>query len=132
MKLWVFSIKCHTENNNNKKKQFENKLVTILKDRINKEIKRVIESKEDQAVIGIKAKRDRDIRTIKTKNRDLESEELYYKSVSINKVWNNNHIEHESNGDRNKNLSIKDYINEVKPYFKDVIIDLQKSDTGRL
>lgn len=87
---------------NNKKKQFEIKLVTILKDRINKEIKRVIESKEDQAVIGIKAKRDRDIRTIKTKNRDLESEELYYKPVSINKVWNNNHIEHESNGDRNK------------------------------
>ena len=102
MKLWVFSIKCHTEKKIIKKKQFENKLVTILKDRINKEIKRVIESKEDQAVIGIKAKRDRDIRTIKTKNRDLESEELYYKPVSINKVWNNNHIEHESNGDRNK------------------------------
>lgn len=111
MKLWVFSIKRHSEKNNNKKKQFENKLVRILKDRINKEITRVIESKEDQMVIGIKARRDRDIRTIKTKiNRDLESEELYYKPVSINKVWNNNDIEHESNGDRNVTaIEIKTY-----------------------
>ena len=111
MKLWVFSIKRHSEKNNNKKKQFENKLVRILKDRINKEITRIIESKEDQTVIGIKAKRDRDIRTIKTKiNRDLESEELYYKPVSINKVWNNNDIEHESNGDRNVTaIEIKTY-----------------------
>ena len=43
--------------------------------------------------------------------------------------WNNNYIEYENNGDRNKNLSVKEYINEVKLYLRDIIIDLQKSDT---
>ena len=40
--------------------------------------------------------------------------------------WNNNYIEYESNGDRNKNLSLKEYLNKIKPYLRDLIIDLQK------
>ena len=28
-------------------------------------------------------------------------------------LWNNNYIEHESNGDRNKNLSVKEYLNKL-------------------
>ena len=38
--------------------------------------------------------------------------------------WNNNYIQYESNGDKNNNLSL----DEIKPYLKDIIIDLQSSD----
>ena len=43
--------------------------------------------------------------------------------------WNNNNnIEHESNDDRNKNLSVKEQLNEIKPYLRGIIINLQNSD----
>ena len=41
----------------------------------------------------------------------------------------NNYIENKSNGDRNKTLSIKKYFEEVKPYLKDIINNLNESDT---
>ena len=28
----------------------------------------------------------------------------------------------------NKNLSLQDYLNKIKPYLRDIIIDLQESD----
>ena len=37
-----------------------------------------------------------------------EEEKGYYKPVRENNLWSNNYIEYESNGDRNKTLSIKD------------------------
>ena len=43
-----------------------------------------------------------------------------------------NCIEYESNGERNKNLSVKEYLSEIKPYFRDIIINLQKSDTWKI
>ena len=46
--------------------------------------------------------------------------------------WNNNYIEYESNGDRNKNLSVKKYLNEIKPYLKDIITDFRKSGSWKI
>ena len=37
--------------------------------------------------------------------------------------------EYESNGDRNKTLSIEEYLNKIRQYIKDIIHDLVKSDT---
>ena len=37
-------------------------------------------------------------------------------------------MEYESSGDRNKNLSVKEYFDKFKTYLRDIII-LQKSDT---
>ena len=45
---------------------------------------------------------------------------------------NNNYIEYESNGDRNKNLSISDYLSEINIYLKFIIIILQKSATSKI
>ena len=45
---------------------------------------------------------------------------------------NNNHTEYESNGDRNKNLSLKEYLDKMKPYLRDIIIDLQESVTWKI
>ena len=62
-------------------------------------------------------------------NRDIrilvEQEEDYYKPKIVSSFWNNNYIDYESNGD--KNVSLDEYLNKIKPYLKDIIIDLQSS-----
>ena len=42
-----------------------------------------------------------------------------------------NYIEYEDSGDRNKKLSVKEYLNEIKHYLRDMITNLQKSDTWK-
>ena len=34
--------------------------------------------------------------------------------------------------DKNKNLSVNEYLNEIKPYLKDIITDFQKSGTWKI
>ena len=46
--------------------------------------------------------------------------------------WNNNYIEYESNGDSNKDLTLEKYLDKLKPYLRDIIIDLQNSDTWKI
>ena len=41
-------------------------------------------------------------------------------------------MEYESSADRNKNLSVKEYLNKIKLYLRDIIINHQKSDTWRI
>ena len=52
-----------------------------------------------------------------------------YKPVRVGNFWSNNYIEYESNGERNKTLSIKEY--HIKPYLKD-INNLKKSDSWKI
>ena len=44
----------------------------------------------------------------------------------------NNYFEYESNGDRNKILSIGEYLNNIRAYLKDFINHLKKSDTWKI
>ena len=53
----------------------------------------------------------------------------YYKPVRVNNFCSNNYIEYESNGDRNKMLSVEQYPNKIRPYLTDIINDLKKFDT---
>ena len=46
--------------------------------------------------------------------------------------WNNNYIEYESNGDKNRNLLLDEYLNKIIPYLRNIIIDLQNSDTWKI
>ena len=41
-------------------------------------------------------------------------------------------MEYEINVDRNKTLSIKEYLDEIKPYLKNIINNLNKSDTQKI
>ena len=61
-----------------------------------------------------------------------EDEENYYKPVRVSNSWSNNYIEYESNGDRNKTLSVGKYFNKIRPYLKDIINNLKKSDTWKI
>ena len=49
---------------------------------------------------------------------ELENQgEGYYKAVRAGNFWNSNYIEYGCNGDRNKTLSIEDYLNKIRPYL---------------
>ena len=41
-------------------------------------------------------------------------------------------MKYEINDDRDKDLSITEYLNEIKPFLKDIIVKLQKSDTWNI
>ena len=38
----------------------------------------------------------------------------------------------ESNGNRSKTLSLKEYLDKINPYLKDIIDNLNKSDTWKI
>ena len=69
-------------------------------------------------------------------NRDIrilvEQEEDYYKPKIVSSFWNNNYVEYESNGDKNNNLLLDEYLSKIKPYFRNIIIDLQSFDTWKI
>ena len=46
----------------------------------------------------------------------------YFIPIRVGSFWNNNCIEYESNGDKNKSLSVKDYLDKIKPFLRDIII----------
>ena len=45
---------------------------------------------------------------------------------------NDNYIEYEINGDKHRNLSLDEYLNKIESYLKNVIINLQISDTWKI
>ena len=59
-------------------------------------------------------------------------EEDFYEPVREGNFWSNNYIKYENNGDKDKNLSVIQYLNKLKPYLKDIINNLQKSGTRKV
>ena len=54
---------------------------------------------------------------------DLSVDEDYYKPIIAKSAFDGNYIQYESRGDKGKNLSIKKYLNMIKPYSSDIIND---------
>ena len=50
---------------------------------------------------------------------DWSIDEDYYKPIKSNDAINSNYIEYESKGDKNKTLSIKGYLNMIRPSLKE-------------
>ena len=55
----------------------------------------------------------------------------YYQPEGVGNFHSNNYIEYECNVDTNKTLSIRVYLNEIRPYLKDINI-LKKSETWKI
>ena len=59
--------------------------------------------------------------------RDLrafyESEEDYYEPQKTKGAFNDNYIEYESNGNKDKRLSIEEYLNMIRAYLSNIIDD---------
>ena len=66
---------------------------------------------------NIKYKGIRDVRNL----FDLSIDEDYYKPIKTNDSFNNNYIEYESKGDKDKTLSIKEYLDIIRPILSDII-----------
>ena len=45
----------------------------------------------------------------------------YYKPIKTKGAFNDNSIEYESKGDKNKNLSPEDYLDIIRPFLRDII-----------
>ena len=89
--------------------------------------KKEIREKKEINVRLIKDRVIRDIRTL----LEHEDDDDYFKPKRASNFWNNKYIEYESNGDRNNNFSLDEYLNKIQPYLRDIIIDLQNSDTWK-
>ena len=74
----------------------------------------------------------KDTRNIRNLFEYEEKEESYHKPVRTSIFSSNNYIEYESKGDRNKALSVEKNVNKVRPYLKDIINNLKKSDTWKI
>ena len=88
-----------TEKTKNKKKQSDDKIIKSIEDRTIRDIQNLFKQEED-----------------------------YYKPVRVGNVYINIYSEYGSNGDKNKTLSIREYIYEIKIYLKNIINNLKKYD----
>ena len=68
--------------------------------------------------------KDRIIRDIRTFFE--QQEEDYYEPKRVSNFWNNNYIEYESNGDKNRDLSLDEYLNNIKPYAASVELNYEE------
>ena len=108
---------------------------------INKDIRNLFRLKKERNYTAIKDIRnlfrlEKETKAIKNRIfRDIKNlfghreEENHYKPVRTSSFWSNNNIEYENNGDINKTLSVEEYLNEIRPYLKDIINNLKKSET---
>ena len=57
--------------------------------------------------------------------RDIENlfDENYYKPIKNKSAFNDNYIEHESKGDKDENLLLKEYLYINIPYLRDITND---------
>ena len=51
----------------------------------------------------------------------LNQEKDYYEPKKTVSVFSNNYIQYESMGDKGKNLSMKEYIDVIRPYLSEII-----------
>ena len=99
----------------------------VIKDRILIDFRNAFRlDKENKTIKGITI---RDMRNIFGNKKE---EENYYKLVRVSIFCRNNYIEYERSSDRNKTLSVKKCFNKIISYLKDIINNLNKSDTQKI
>ena len=54
---------------------------------------------------------------------NLSIGEDYYKTIIVNGAFNNNYIQYENKGDKDKILTVNKYLDMIRPYLVDVIND---------
>ena len=61
-----------------------------------------------------------------------KEKENYSRTVRVINFRGNNYVEYESNGDKNKAISVEECLNKIRPYLIDIINNLKKSDTWKI
>ena len=62
-----------------------------------------------------KGSKERILRDIKILFEYEKEEENYYESVRVSNFWSNNYIEYKGNNNKNKILSVEEYLNKISP-----------------
>ena len=119
--------------------------LSIKKENIIKEIRNLFNLKKVQNYTALKDirnvfRRKKETEAIKDRIRgdiknlfEQKKEELnYYKPVRISNFWSSNYIAYGSNRNRNKTLSVEEYLNKIRPYLKDIINNPKKSDMWKI
>ena len=57
---------------------------------------------------------------MKRDNRNSFQLEDYQKPITTDYFYSNNYVEYKISVDRNKTLSIEEYLKEIRPYLKDL------------
>ena len=63
------------------------------------------------------------IRDVANLINGMSTDEDYYKPTKTKSAFNANYIEYESKGDKDKNLSLKEYLDMIRPYLSNIIND---------
>ena len=89
---------------------------------------RPFEAKKELNYAAIKDMRnlfrmEKETKVIKDRRRN------YYKPIRVNNFWSNNYIKYKNKGDSNKTISVEEYYDKFRPYLKDMINNLKKSNT---
>ena len=58
--------------------------------------------------------------------------EDYYKPIKVNGIFNNNCIQYESKGDKDKILTISEYLDMIRPYLVDMINDYKNQSEWKI
>ena len=95
-----------------------------IKDKILRDIRNFFRLKKENEVL-------KDIIFRDIRNLFDHEEKNCYKPARVSNFWSNNYVEYESKGDRNKTLSVNEYLNRIRTYSKDTINNLKKSDTWK-
>ena len=109
------------EKQTKKTKKIENNI-------IKKDVRNLFRLKKEINRIAIKDKRylsrlTKEDEAWSNKDRDIKNlfeyeEEDYYKPLRVGNWWNSKYVEYQSNGDRNKILSVQQYLHEIRPSKK--------------
>ena len=59
------------------------------------------------------------IRDVKNLFDDIDED--YYKPIGIGNAFSSNYIEYQSNGDKDRILSVKEYLDMIRQYLRDII-----------
>ena len=62
----------------------------------------------------------------------MSIDEDYYKPIITNSAFNNNYIQYEHRGNKNKILTTSEYVDMIKPYLVDIINDHQAQGAWRI
>ena len=50
----------------------------------------------------------------------MKKKKKILQTIRVSNFWSNSYIEYENNGDRNKILSVEEYLNKIKPYLTNI------------
>ena len=69
---------------------------------------------------------------IRDKLKDKIINDIWTSKEERKKNEHNNYMEHESNSDKNRDLSLDEYFNKIESYLRNIIISLQNSDASKI